>query len=938
MNTARRSQHGPVVERRDGPLPEPRPPGPRPAEPLPGPSEWTFELIERYHEVIRATAQRYGLDTYPNQLEIITAEQMMDAYASVGMPVNYRHWSYGKEFIATEKKYRRGHMGLAYEIVINSNPCISYLMEENTLAMQALVIAHAAYGHNSFFKGNYLFRMWTDASSIIDYLVYARSYVAQCEERHGEDAVEEFLDSCHALANHGVDRYRRPARKSLAQELAERREREAYAQQQVNDLWRTLPRRESDAAESPEARRFPEEPQENLLYFIEKNAPLLEPWQREIVRIVRKVAQYFYPQRQTQVMNEGWACVTGDTLVVTDHGLIPARELVETRFDGRVEDGNRIVDWFHAASRRRVRITTRHGYVLHGGEDHKVLVGDRWVELRDLRVGSEVEIRRGRSVFAQAPAAIDYDTASRPRLAEICARHGVAPSTFGKWQWRSPALHVSAAMRERLQACEREWHAIKSDPALRLTLQDAADLPRRPDTLGPDLAEVLGQLTGDGFVETTHSGRINLTSQDPELLDFFEQTMAACFGLHARRRPDRNHFNSTVHSAALARVLVDNLGFAQGPGAAGRKTVPEIVLRSPREVVVAFLRGHFDTDGCVSVPDRQVILVSKSLELLRTEQLLLLNLGIVCSVRPQRDGTHRLVITGSDLRLYAETIGFRLQAKQRALQQALDDARWFVKKHDRTVIERIEFDEGPVYDFSVENSHAYKASCFVNHNCYWHHTLLNTMYDDGWLTDGVMIEWLKSHTNVIAQPPVGHPAYSGLNPYALGFAMYTDIRRICERPTDEDRQWFPEIAGAPWLPTLDHAMRNYKDESFVGQFLSPRLMREMRLFAITDDEHEDELEVSAIHDEAGYRELREKLSAQYDLGTREPNIQVWNVALRGDRSLTLRHFQHRDRPLHDSAQEVLKHVARLWGFAVHLDSVDAAGEVTRRWSVPGPTS
>jgi stage V sporulation protein R len=126
---------------------------PRATEHLPSPSDWSFELIERYHAVIRATAERFGLDTYPNQLEIITAEQMMDAYASVGMPVNYRHWSYGKEFIATEKNYKRGHMGLAYEIVINSNPCISYLMEENTMAMQALVIAHAAYGHNSFFKG-----------------------------------------------------------------------------------------------------------------------------------------------------------------------------------------------------------------------------------------------------------------------------------------------------------------------------------------------------------------------------------------------------------------------------------------------------------------------------------------------------------------------------------------------------------------------------------------------------------------------------------------------------------------------------------------------------------------------------------------------------------------------------------------------------------------
>jgi len=509
-------------------LPEPLPAPPRASEPLPAPSDWTFELIERYHDVIRDTAARFGLDTYPNQLEIITAEQMMDAYASVGMPINYRHWSYGKEFIATDKRYRRGHMGLAYEIVINSNPCISYLMEENTTAMQALVIAHAAYGHNSFFKGNYLFRMWTDASSIIDYLVFARRYVSECEERHGLEAVETFLDSCHALANFGVDRYRRPSKKSLAQELTERRAREAYAQQQVNDLWRTLPKDFGKTDEAPEALRFPAEPQENLLYFIEKNAPLLEPWQREIVRLVRKIAQYFYPQRQSQVMNEGWA-------------------------------------------------------------------------------------------------------------------------TF------------------------------------------------------------------------------------------------------------------------------------------------------------------------------------------------------------------------------------------------------------------------------------------------WHHKILNTMYDDGHLSNGVMLEWLSSHTNVIYQPPVGHRAYSGINPYALGFAMYTDIKRICEAPTAEDRIWFPDMAGAPWLPTLDHAMRNYKDESFIGQFLSPKLMRDFRLFAIHDDEKLSDLQVAAIHDEAGYRDLRQTLSLQYDLGTREPNIQAWNVNLRGDRTLTLRHTQYQDRPLGDSTQEVLKHTARLWGFGVRLESVNSAGAVTKEWSLPAPS-
>jgi stage V sporulation protein R len=131
-------------------------------------------------------------------------------------------------------------------------------------------------------------------------------------------------------------------------------------------------------------------------------------------------------------------------------------------------------------------------------------------------------------------------------------------------------------------------------------------------------------------------------------------------------------------------------------------------------------------------------------------------------------------------------------------------------------------------------------------------------------------------------------------------------------------------------------MRHFKDESFIGQYLSPHLMRELRLFSVVDDSTQKELEVAAIHDDTGYRRVREALSRQHDLNWREPNIQVWNVNLRGDRSLTLRHFQHNDRPLADSAQEVLKHVARLWGFGVQLESVNAQSEVTGTWSVTAP--
>jgi spore cortex formation protein SpoVR/YcgB (stage V sporulation) len=476
-------------------------------------NEWTFELIEEYDSAIGACAEHFQLDTYPNQIEIIRSDQMMDAYASVGMPIGYSHWSYGKQFVDVERNYTHGRMGLAYEIVINSNPCISYLMEENTMTMQALVIAHACYGHNSFFKNNYLFRTWTDASAIIDYLVFARKFVTDCEERYGVEAVEQTLDSCHALQSYGVDRYRRPNPISAERESQRQRERAEYVQRNLNELWRTLPNGPKAQADAEPS--FPSEPQENLLYFIEKNAPLLEPWQREIVRIVRKIAQYFYPQRQTQVMNEGWAS-------------------------------------------------------------------------------------------------------------------------------------------------------------------------------------------------------------------------------------------------------------------------------------------------------------------------------------------------------------------------------------------------------------------------FWHYTLLGELYDRGQVNDAFMMEFLASHSAVLYQPGFDHPGYSGMNPYTLGFAIYSDLRRICEQPTAEDRDWFPDLAGTPWLPALHAAMRDFKDESFILQFLSPKVMRDLRLFGIVDDDQAAHIEVSAIHDTDGYRQVRSLLASQYNLGDREPNIQVVNVDVRGDRSLTLRHSSHARQPLAEDTDAVLKHVHRLWGFPVHLEQIDIA--------------
>jgi stage V sporulation protein R len=280
-------------------------------------SEWDIPLIgkiwKRVEEVGRKT---FGWDPYEPQIEIISSEQMLDAYSSVAMPVMYNHWSFGKTFLQNERQYQKGQQGLAYEVVINTNPCLTYLMENNTATMQTLVLAHAAVGHSHFFKNNYLFKGWTDADSILSYLTFAKNYIKNCEEKYGADRVERLLDACHALQNHGIDKYKRPG--SLKKELEQQRAKkwEQYAESTFNDLWRTIPK------SYPKIKFFNEKDlyaEENILRFIEKNSPVLDDWEREIVRIVRKISQYFYPQRQTQLLNEGFATFCHHTIMTELH-------------------------------------------------------------------------------------------------------------------------------------------------------------------------------------------------------------------------------------------------------------------------------------------------------------------------------------------------------------------------------------------------------------------------------------------------------------------------------------------------------------------------------------------------------------------------------------------------------------------------------------------
>lgn len=477
-------------------------------------SEWNMQLIETlWKHIEKIGRETFKLDPYPAQIEIISAESMLDAYSSVAMPVLYNHWSFGKTFIQNERAYKKGMQGLAYEVVINTNPCIAYCMENNSATMQALVLAHASCGHSHFFKNNYLFKGWTDADVILDYLKFAKNYIKRCEEKYGEAEVEQLLDACHSLQNHGVDKYKKP-RITAEMEYQRQKQWQQYAEETFNDLWRTVP---SSTETKSEKSSLPGLPEENLLYFIEKNSPILEDWQREIVRIVRKIAQYFYPQRQTQLMNEG--CAT-----------------------------------------------------------------------------------------------------------------------------------------------------------------------------------------------------------------------------------------------------------------------------------------------------------------------------------------------------------------------------------------------------------------------FFHYHIMTEMHEQGLIDEGSYLEFLTSHSAVIAQRDWDSKYYGGINVYALGFAMYQDIKRICENPDEEDKKWFPDIAGTDWLTTILDIIENYRDESFVLQFLSPKIARKFKLFSFHIQEGSGYLEVNATHDDESFLQVRKTLAEQYDLSRLVPQIEVVDVDWKGDRWLYLQHRTKNNQRLnYDDMKKTVEYIHKLWGFTVKMNYVDLDG-------------
>ncbi len=263
-------------------------------------ADWSFEELQEWDDKICKLGESLNLDWYPIDYEICDYKEMIGHMAYSGLPTHYRHWSYGKSFDRIQTEYNLGMSGLPYEMIINSNPSISYLMTENPMPTHILTMAHCV-GHSDFFKNNRMFAE-TGADTAIDRFKSASKRIKKYMEdpNIGVDAVERILDACHAI------RYQVPRTPGIKR----RNHKELlkyYTDLVVND--------KTDKYKNFDLSRVPLEPDTNLLQFIGDHNRNLREWEKDLIYIVERESAYFIPQAQTKIMNEGWACMIHEKIV-----------------------------------------------------------------------------------------------------------------------------------------------------------------------------------------------------------------------------------------------------------------------------------------------------------------------------------------------------------------------------------------------------------------------------------------------------------------------------------------------------------------------------------------------------------------------------------------------------------------------------------------------
>lgn len=287
------------------------------------------ELVETQAEIERY-ARKYGLDFPEIRYIMLDYAQINEVAAYDGFPTRYPHWRFGMEYDRLSKSYAYG-LHRIYEMVINNDPVYAYLLVSNTFVDQKLVMAHVC-GHADFFKNN----LWFAHTNrrMLDEMANHGTRIRRYIERVGFEAVENFLDICLSLDNlidvHAPGIHRRPTPRRPDEEeerpVVRKLQAKSYMDEYINPPEFIAAQKRRIEVEKQKRKKFPEEPEHDVLLFLLEHAPL-ENWQHDILAIVREEAYYFAPQRQTKIMNEGWASYW-HSKIMTEKALKPS-ELID---------------------------------------------------------------------------------------------------------------------------------------------------------------------------------------------------------------------------------------------------------------------------------------------------------------------------------------------------------------------------------------------------------------------------------------------------------------------------------------------------------------------------------------------------------------------------------------------------------------------------------
>ncbi len=898
------------------------------------------DLLKDRFEEIERLGHAAGLRPYDIHFFEVPVSLIYEV-ASYGLPTRYSHWSFGKVHL-----YQRmqGEMGFSkiYELIINNNPSYAFLDKSNTDTTNLLVCAHVV-GHADFFRNNIMFRRCGE-ENMIQVAKRHAEIIDSYRKDYGDDEVDEWLDTALALERHidifrGVKRSRYPKRHIVYKERTPTKWEDVVEEQ-----------REPLVKKIIKGIHIPPHPEKDLLWFLSEYANL-EPWQQNIFEIVRRESYYFYPQYRTRILNEGWACVSSDSKILTEQGLLRIDEYNSCKHeDSKCYNGEEFVnrsDTYITEEKDGLFILTNRGLSIKCASNHRFQIEDgRFVAAKDLKIDTSLRFISGIN------------------------------------KWNEEIQFIECGYVPEKQA-SRDVNTID-----RVVFDDK-------------FAKFIAFWIGEGC--TSKNRGIYIRNSDKPLLvklgEYIKDTFNVNYAIHRVKDGGNERYNLEFYSRALFTLLKQ---ICNGHKTSRQKRIPNLVFKSPKPVVVAFLRSLFDAEGCVYHKDckaKHIIFTSSSLEMINDVAVLLSNFGIYGNfLYNKKDGyedVYQIKIATSCLRLYSEQIGFDDPSKSKKLSEILSTCTFNnMSKLDTVKIIRIDKIRDIFYDFTVPDRHQYVANGMVHHNSYWHAELMK-QYALGDENDyGVKdikyplsseehLDFLINHEKVV-QPgmkmhlkievpecdSVGRPTgktykdwdsrikanpslfhkVTRLNPYYMGFRIFRDIK---ERWDEYFEQGFYENEWDDKIPVtingnqkIREVMMEEDDVSFFRNYLTEKLCEDLHLFAYgnTDkyaddygiqenikkrigdhgDKHLGELPIDdqLIENKTSIVRTKEMKDIVSFLARSLNNYGVPAIVVRRVDEAGLLRLEHIDDDLVnldiDYAQFVLRYIGRAWGRPVEL--------------------